>query len=886
MLDDRHRPSLPALAALAGNHLDRSPPAALGTPPSAPTPPALTPAAAQRPEFNLLVAGCAGGKSSFLRLLADTSDIARGTSPEQLAALAKFAQACAAPTTQLRAATVDVEHEPGALPIALTLVDTPTLDARDTPGAERVLADIARFIDARFADAVDDRDARRAASGDQFIHLCIYFLDPDLIVPPAAASRACRPGFPQLEQDAVLLDASGASPLPPRPTLPHGDIVAIKNLSSRVNVLPVISRADVLSNTRLATIKAAVRKDLADAGIGFGIFDEYSAVDTAAAADALHPDIASSSQAPPPTLIPKLPYALISPDIYAHSDGVQRVPPSRHELVVQYTPSVLSRRKILAGKYVRAYRWGFLDVLDHNHCDFMALRGAIFHHMETLRKYTRDYLFKQNMANYRRPVHANPIAPPSSAGARPALAVNTSAAVQPSLVHHASMVDVGRAAEDVHLPSRSLSDSMPAARALPDAIPGPSTKTESRGHLRSKPRKITIACNFCRSRKLKCDGARPGCGQCEKRSHTCEYSATQRRRSGRPKAADELSDSELSVGEPSALGEPSGMGEPSGDHDNKQIQLSPGAPPSRRPSNAADQQHPARRASNAAERRLSNAADTHPYDSSPHNAYDGPTLPPIQALARQDKGFPPLQDGKGLPPMQLQENGYSRPRGPPGRSMFADNELPRIATLLPMGSPPPPETRSAPGMRGVGVSANGLPPLPRDLPAQGLRGEPSMRERELPTRPPNSSREQMQATPARKRAATVPGKSGTGRLTSSGPKVVACDLCRSRKTKCDGGMPSCSSCARKSLPCHYANDRRQANGAKRGARKGTASKAPTEASGSPPARGEEDAHPRPLLESPHALKRPMDVLDAMRPPKKMKTELSALAEVPPVGVGP
>ena len=87
------------------------------------------------------------------------------------------------------------------------------------------------------------------------------------------------------------------------------------------------------------------------------------------------------------------------------------------------------------------------------------------------------------MANYRRSVHANPIAPPPPpAGSRPALAVNTGAVAQPPLAHHASMVDVGRAVEDVHLPARSLSDSLPTARALADAVPGPSTKAESRAY--------------------------------------------------------------------------------------------------------------------------------------------------------------------------------------------------------------------------------------------------------------------------------------------------------------------------------------------------------------------------------------------------------------------
>ena len=58
--------------------------------------------------------------------------------------------------------------------------------------------------------------------------------------------------------------------------------------------------------------------------------------------------------------------------------------------------------------------------------------------------------------------------------------MNTGAVAQPPLAHHASMVDVGRAVEDVHLPARSLSDSLPTARALADAVPGPSMKTDSR----------------------------------------------------------------------------------------------------------------------------------------------------------------------------------------------------------------------------------------------------------------------------------------------------------------------------------------------------------------------------------------------------------------------
>lgn len=72
---------------------------------------------------------------------------------------------------------------------------------------------------------------------------------------------------------------------------------------------------------------------------------------------------------------------------------------------------------------------------------------------------------------------------------------------------------------------------------------------------------------------------------------------------------------------------------------------------------------------------------------------------------------------------------------------FADNDVPRIATLpLTEGSPPTP----------VHMSAPTLPPL---RPASELQAA------------------------QRKRAATVPGKS-IRQSTNSGPKVVACNFCR------------------------------------------------------------------------------------------------------------
>jgi len=232
-------------------------------------------------------------------------------------------------------------------------------------------------------------------------------LDPDKIVPPSVpgppAPLIPRPrtnSFSQPDHEPVILEPPvTTNPLLARPTLPQADVAAIRRLSARVNVLPVISKADILSNDRLATIKLAIRRDLADAGIGFGIFDvdpplthaddnvtttqPSSSTNGYAHTNGTSANLTSTPPtSPTSTPLLRLPYALISPDMYSHSDGVCRRLPSRHELVQQYTPSAHpASSPYPRGKFVRAYRWGTLDVLEPTHSDFIALRLAIFHHM-------------------------------------------------------------------------------------------------------------------------------------------------------------------------------------------------------------------------------------------------------------------------------------------------------------------------------------------------------------------------------------------------------------------------------------------------------------------------------------------------------------------------
>ncbi|KAF9013262.1 hypothetical protein BDQ17DRAFT_1487844 [Cyathus striatus] len=623
-----------------------------------------------RPEFTLLVAGCRGGKTSFLRLLLDTSDIHSRASKDQLASVAKFVQGSSGHTSFIRTASIDINVDDangGKLCLGLSLIDTPSLDFRDEPAAERQLTETIRYIDSRFAEGLDDE--WKAKSGDRYVHLCIYFLDPDQIVPAAVPAppaplvpRARTGSLSQPDQEPVILEPPvTTNPLLYRPTLPAADVSAIRRLSRRVNVLPVIARADILSNDRLNAVKMAIRRDLADAGIGFGIFDVdgHYPQDDHPPQNGTHPNGSSSNANSPPAspVAPaqlRLPYALVSPDIYSHSDGVPRPHPPRHELVQMYTPppsQYPAVSKLARGKFLRSYRWGTLDVLEPTHSDFLPLRSAIFHHMETLQKYTREYLFDKFCDEYNHQQQRPPSRPsishiphmvPIPHNSRPILAIDT--APHTSVPRHPSL----SGPRDI-LAGDVRPTAMP--RPPPDSISaGGSAKSAGPRTNKQRSKKITVACNFCRSRKLKCDGGRPACGQCMKRSNPCDYMPQNKRRTTVRQRKGEESESE-SADERSA--------EPEQQHS-----LSP----------EVSAQPLPRRSSNV--------------DKLAHEGYGPGPLPPMASLPeRRDEH--PMPGPSRSKPMPV----------PEGRTYFPDNELPHIATLsLPAPSPSTPAPMSAPSL--------------------------------------------------------------------------------------------------------------------------------------------------------------------------------------------
>ncbi|KAI0632079.1 hypothetical protein C8Q77DRAFT_1265164 [Trametes polyzona] len=691
------------------------------------------------PGYTLMVAGRRTGKTSFLRLLLDTSNVSSTVSRDQLASIAKFVQGSSSHTSHVRTVQIDVDLAPDGLneehPLTLTLIDTPSLDFDDKHASERALQDILRHVESRLGESLDDE--RKALHGDHHVHLCVYFLDPNYIVPPTVPAppmppvpRARTNSLSTHESEPVMLDPPVTNnPVLYRPILPASDITAIRRLSARVNVLPVVACADTLTTDRLTAVKMAIRRDLAEAGIGFGIFDLdiplYAQLESSVAkhkAESGYLKHLNGSNSPPstpitPTLL-RLPFSLISPDLYSHSDGVARPPLSRSELVHQYAPSKRpnakgqSAPKIVPGKFVRTYRWGSLDVMDASHCEFLHLRGAIFHHMETLQKYTREYLFEKFKAEMQPPppVSVRPSQPaavtrlPPMRGSRPILAIDTAPSHTTSNGH--PPLSVPRSA--VPLNGELLSVSMMNTQDL-----SPRMGTPARSQ-RQRAKKITVACNFCRSRKLKCDGGKPACGQCYKRSNPCDYTASNKRRTSGKQRKQYGSESEGDSIE-------DGSGETDHPSQSPEVPSASSAPHSRRSSNVS-------------------MLLTEP-------------LPPLSAAVE------PREEASAVLPPITTPSGLGVPTG--SRRPSLNTELPPIATL---SAPPAPQ---------------------EDTPMV------------------NSYKESEPPAPRRRATSAAPGRGGRG---GGGSKIVACNFCRARKTRCDGAHPTCGSCSRRSLRCNYVND--------------------------------------------------------------------------------
>ncbi|KAF7798436.1 hypothetical protein EIP86_009657 [Pleurotus ostreatoroseus] len=112
--------------------------------------------------FNLMVAGAQGtGKTSLLRLLLETAEIAPTASEEQRGALHAYLHGPPKRTAGIHTVAVDI-CESKFDRITLTVIDTPGLDfqvGREL-ALERQVSAIVRYLDDQFADTLSEASVR------------------------------------------------------------------------------------------------------------------------------------------------------------------------------------------------------------------------------------------------------------------------------------------------------------------------------------------------------------------------------------------------------------------------------------------------------------------------------------------------------------------------------------------------------------------------------------------------------------------------------------------------------------------------------------------------------------------------------------------------------
>ncbi|KAF8712533.1 hypothetical protein AX14_013010 [Amanita brunnescens Koide BX004] len=77
---------------------------------------------------------------------------------------------------------------------------------------------------------------------------------------------------------------------------------------------------------------------------------------------------------------------------------------------------------------------------------------------------------------------------------------------------------------------QSIVSPVPSTQLRPESSPPNVLNSNGNSRPRKEISNVVIACNQCRSRKIRCDSKRPTCNNCARRSNLCEYDAVPKRR--------------------------------------------------------------------------------------------------------------------------------------------------------------------------------------------------------------------------------------------------------------------------------------------------------------------------------------------------------------------
>lgn len=286
-------------------------------------------------QLNIMVVGFRSlGKTSFIRMLFDTLSIRRNSKEEPVLPASLFQSAESvraaeeARTKELYSFTLDIDEE--GEKISLTLVDTPGFVRDNELRLDVQVTDALRYIEAQFDHtlAEETKVKRNPKAQDSQIHACLYFIDNT------------------------------------NNGLTEKDIRILKRLTVRVNVIPIIAKADLLTNSQLANLKEAIKKDLKTHEIpvfAFPVDDEDE--------EEMEPELAeeiANAQS-------QVPFSIIAPEDAAITD-----------------PNTGDR---IRG---RQYAWGIIDCLNPKHCDFVVLRNVLLSsHRKLFKDITTELFYEQ-----------------------------------------------------------------------------------------------------------------------------------------------------------------------------------------------------------------------------------------------------------------------------------------------------------------------------------------------------------------------------------------------------------------------------------------------------------------------------------------------------------
>ncbi|OKP09660.1 Septin -like protein spn3 [Penicillium subrubescens] len=225
---------------------------------------------------------------------------------------------------RIKPVTVELELDEEGTRISLTIVDTPGFG--DQIDNEASFGEIVGYLERQYDDilAEESRIKRNPRFRDNRVHVLLYFITPT------------GHGLREL------------------------DIELMKRLSPRVNVIPVIGKADSLTPAELAESKKLIMEDIEHYRIPVYNFpydieeDDEDTVEENAELRGL------------------MPFAIVGSEDFVEIDN----------------------RKVRA----RQYPWGVVEVENPRHSDFLAIRSALLHsHLADLKEITHDFLYE----NYR-----------------------------------------------------------------------------------------------------------------------------------------------------------------------------------------------------------------------------------------------------------------------------------------------------------------------------------------------------------------------------------------------------------------------------------------------------------------------------------------------------